>query len=76
MFRRESAVSKHHWADKVVVSPNKSERECLACGIVKASRREFEGGRDIYWVEFWRGLDRVECHGTPPCEPAAEAAAP
>lgn len=69
-------MSKHQWADKVVVSPNKTERECLACGLVKASRREFEGGRDIYWVEFWRGLDRVKCDGTPPCEPTAEAAAP
>lgn len=68
-------MTRHHWADKVVVSANKSERECLICGVVKASRREFEGGRNIYWTEFWRGLDRIECEGTPPCEPVAEAAA-
>jgi len=66
-------AERHRWADKVVF-PNKSERECLHCGLVKVSRREFEGGRDVYWTEFWRGLDRIECDGTPACEPAREVA--
>lgn len=63
-------MSRHRWADKVVISPNKSERECLnGCGIVKVSRHEFEGGKDIYWTEFWRDLERVDVDGrTPVCE--------
>ena len=50
---------RHRWGDKVVISPNKTERECLnRCGIVKVTRHE-----------FWRGLDRIEGAGTPVCEP-------
>lgn len=62
---------RHRWGDRSVISPNKTERECLnGCGIVKVSRHESEGGRDIYWPEFWRGLDRIDHGGkTPACEP-------
>ena len=66
------AVSRHRWADRVVVSANKTERECLHCGLIKVSRREFEGGRDVYWTEFWRDLEKIECDGTPACEPVPE----
>jgi hypothetical protein len=60
---------KHRWGDKVVISPHKSERDCAnGCGIVKVTRHEFEGGRPTHWIEFWRGLDRIECQGTPVCE--------
>lgn len=69
------AVTHHRWANKVVISPNKTERECVHCGLVKVSRREFEGGRDIYWTEFWRGLDRIEGERTPACEPIGAIAA-
>lgn len=62
-------MSRHRWGEKLVVTPNKSERECQnGCGIVKVSRQEFEGGRPIYWTEFWRGLDRIEGLATPVCE--------
>lgn len=65
-------MNRHRWADKVAF-PNKTERECLnGCGIVKVTRHEFEGGRDLYWTEFWRGLDRIECAGAPACEPVGE----
>lgn len=68
-------MKRHRWGDKVVISPNKSERECLnGCGTIKVSRHENEGGRDIYWTEFWRGLDRCEGIGTPACEPVSEVA--
>ena len=67
-------MTRHRWADKVVTSPNKTERECLFCGLVKASRREVEGGRPIYWTEFYRGLDRIECEGTPSCTGAGTPA--
>ena len=69
-------MSRHRWGAKTLVTPNKSECECLnGCGIVKVSRRESEGGRGVYWTEFWRGLDRIECDGTPPCRGSARAIA-
>lgn len=56
---------KHRWADKAVISPHKTERECAhGCGIVKVTRHETEAGRAVHWVEFWRGLDRIEGEGT------------
>ena len=64
-------MSRHRWGDKVAISPNKTERECLnRCGIVKVTRHESEGGREVHWTEFWRGLDRIQGEGTPVCEPA------
>jgi hypothetical protein len=61
---------KHRWGDKLVITINKTERECQnGCGIVKVTRHETEGGREVHWVEFWRGLDRIECDATPACEP-------
>jgi hypothetical protein len=60
---------KHRWGDKVVVNTNKTERDCANCGLVKVTRHETEGGRDLHWTEFWRGLDRIECSATPVCEP-------
>lgn len=60
--------SRHRWAEKAVITPNKSERECQnGCGIVKVSRHEFEGGHEVHWTEFWRGLDQIEGSGTPAC---------
>ena len=57
---------KHRWGEKTVVSAHKSERECLnGCGIVKVSRHE----HNSHWLEYWRGLDRIEVIRTPACEP-------
>jgi hypothetical protein len=65
-------MTRHRWGDKVAF-PNKSERECLnGCGTIKVTRHEFQGGRDLHWTEFWRGLDRIEGEGTPACEPIQE----
>jgi len=67
-----SRVTKHRWGKKTVISLHKAERECQnGCGIIKVSRYEFEGGRDKFWTEYWRDLDRIECKGTPACEPVA-----
>lgn len=62
---------RHRWSDRRVVNANKTERDCLnSCGIVKVSRHETDGPRDVHWVEFWRGLDRIdEDSVTPVCEP-------
>jgi hypothetical protein len=62
-------MTRHRWGDKIPITPNKTECECQnGCGIVKVSRHECEGGRDVYWTEFWRGLDRIEGEGAPACD--------
>ena len=67
---------KHRCGDKLAISPHKTERECSnGCGIVKVTRHECEGGRDRHWIEFWRGLDRIEGEGTPPSKGSAKAVA-
>lgn len=67
-------MTRHRWPKEGTTFQNKTERECLnGCGIVKVTRHEFEGGRDVYWTEFWRGLDRIEGAGTPACAPVLEA---
>jgi len=66
-------TQRHRWSEPLR-SEHKSERECIACGLIKVTRHESEGGRDVYWTEFWRGLDRIQCDGTPACEPGGVAA--
>lgn len=61
-------AKRHRWGDKIAVTPNKTEQACCDCPVVKVSRNEHEGGRPIYWTEFYRGLDRIEGSGTPACE--------
>ena len=61
-------MTRHHWGEKIAITPNKSECECLnGCGLIKVSRHEWDGGRELHWSEFWRGLDRIEASGTPEC---------
>jgi hypothetical protein len=36
--------------------------------MVKVTRHEFEGGRDIYWTEFWRDEDQIQTDMTPLCD--------
>jgi len=62
---------KHRWPKEgTVITRHKTERECLnGCGIVKVTRHESDGPRNLHWVEFWRDMDRIECSGTPVCEP-------
>ena len=41
--------------------------------MVKVTRHEWERGRDLYWTEFWRDLERVDENGeTPPCDARLE----
>jgi len=59
---------KHRWGEKAVISAHKTEQECInGCGIVKVRRHEPQNFPP-HWTEFWRGLDRIECKGTPACE--------
>lgn len=60
---------RHRWGEANVISAHKTERACLHdCGIVKVTRHETEAGRDVHWVEYWRGLDQVSGGRTPVCE--------
>jgi hypothetical protein len=65
-------IARHKWGQRIEVSPHKSETECIRCGVVRASRHEFEGGREIHWKEFWRDCERIECKATPPCDKRLE----
>ena len=64
-------MNRHRWGDKSRF-PHKTEQQCINCGLVKVSRHESEGGRDVYWTEFWRGLERIGGEGKPVCEPVLE----
>lgn len=67
---------KHKWGGKTQFPlAHKTERTCTrGCGTTKVSRHESEGGRDVYWTEYWRGDARIFCEGTPACEPVTENA--
>lgn len=70
--RRYRAMSdRHRWGDPQRF-PHKTERVGLKCGMVKVTRHESEGPRDIHFQEFWRGLDQIVTDKTPPCEVQAE----
>lgn len=62
--RCDMSNARHSWADKTSFA-HKSERECKnGCGIVKVTRHEDRA----HWVEFWRGLEKIQCDRTPKCE--------
>jgi hypothetical protein len=48
--------------------PHKTERQCNKCKLVKVTRHEVDRTREVFWIEFWRGLDQVEGEKTPVCE--------
>lgn len=62
---------KHRWGEALRLL-HKTDRECINCGLVKTTRHEFEGGREVIWTEFWRGLDKIESDATPACEPVEQ----
>lgn len=60
--------ARHCWGEPVRFE-HKTERECRnGCGIVKVTRHENEGGRDLHWAEFWRDGEQIQTIRTPPCE--------
>lgn len=62
---------KHRWGEKTTF-PYKSERECLnGCRTIKVTWHQAEGAHDVDWTEYWRDGDKLECDGTPACEPVA-----
>ena len=66
--------TRHRWGKPVRFGTYKAERECARCGVVKVSRHEFEGGREVHWQEFWRDEERIHHAATPPCDARIEQA--
>ncbi len=59
-------VNRHSWAEPIRF-PYKTERTCVLCGLTKVTRHE---PGELPWLEFFRGLEKIECDRTPVCEVA------
>lgn len=70
-------MTRHRWGDRNPVSLQKTEYTCRRCGVVKISRHETEGGRELHWKEFYRDLDKIAgaADPTPPCDARLEVTA-
>ena len=65
--------TRHRWGEKARCT-HKTERQCFRCEMVKTTWHEHEGGRDVYWTEYWRDLELVGREKTPPCDARLEMA--
>jgi hypothetical protein len=63
--------TRHQWGDKARFA-HKTEQECARCATIKVTRHEWQAGRDVFWTEYWRDCEQIECAVTPPCEAAAD----
>ncbi len=61
----------HRWGDKRTYL-NKSEKDCVRCGVTMASfsQPSPDGPIDVRWKEFWRDGEQIRCEATPPCQPS------
>lgn len=59
-------ISRHEWGQPERFA-HKTERQCLKCGLLKVTRHEAEGPRDVHWTEWWQGLDEIASRTTPSC---------
>ena len=57
--------TRHRWGVKARFE-HKTEQECGRCGIVKVSRNEWQAGRNLYWTEYWRNLERIDTNSRAP----------
>lgn len=66
---------RHSWSDRYPFDTHHTFRRCWNCGLMRITRHESEGGRDVHWVE-WRRVGGVNFRSerTPACE-AVEVAA-
>lgn len=70
-------MTRHSWGipDRIpnaLALPRKTERKCNRCGLVKVLWHEFDGVKETFRTEFYRGLEHVEGVGTPVCEAVME----
>lgn len=65
---------RHKWGEKVRFGNYKSEAQCLRCELVKVSRHESEGGREVHWKEYWRDEELISRDEMPVCDARLVAA--
>lgn len=65
--------TRHRWGEKVRFGNYKSEQQCIRCELVKVSRHEHEGGRDVHWKEYWRDEELISRDALPICDARCEA---
>lgn len=68
-----TASTRHRWSDKVRFL-HKTEQQCSRCDVVKVVHHQAEGMKDIYWTEYWRDEEKIDCaDATPACDARCEA---
>ena len=67
-----STSTRHRWGEKVRFGNYKSERQCLRCELVMASRHESEGARAVHWKEYWRDEVLISRDTLPVCDARLE----
>lgn len=68
--------TRHRWGKREDCGPNKSEKVCARCDVVRASMHGVDDrGRPDHWKEFWRDGELVARNKTPPCDARLEVAA-
>jgi hypothetical protein len=55
-------IPRHQWGEPARFV-YKTERVCLRCGLCKVTRHEPAST----WIEWWRGVDRIQTERTPAC---------
>jgi hypothetical protein len=64
--------TRHRWGERVECGPHKSEKQCVRCGVVRASMHQNQGAHDEHWKEFWRDEELISREKTPLCDARLE----
>ena len=62
--------TRHRWGERVPL-PNRTNRHCQRCGLVRVTRHE---PNEMPWIEWWRDDARIRSELTPPCDGRFDAA--
>lgn len=65
---------RYTWSERFPLDQHHTFRRCWDCGLMRITRHESDGGRDVHWIEWRRNGERIDSERTPACEPAAVAA--
>lgn len=70
-----NGTKKHYWSDRCALDEHHTFRRCWDCGLMKITRHESDGGRDVHWIEWRKNGERIASDSTPACEPTEVEAA-
>ena len=70
-----SKSTRHRWGGRIECGPQKSEMQCVRCGMVRASMHQNQGVHEEHWKEFFMGEDLIGRNKTPPCDARLEVPA-